>query len=248
MHRTQTPDPTALPGGRLAQLLGELARTPSRGAPPCFAERLGRLFDLSDTITLDAARQHRSQTGTPQGDAAERLQEDLLRSRDTLLDGLHRAMARDSDGGQLPAPKLARPGSRPLFAPYQKFYQGQQRQFAAGVHGLRVRARRLLAAQSAELARLVELDTVFDHTLSDYSRRGFQRVPALLEKRYETLWQQHLKSDAPDDDIPAWLAPGGWLHQFYRDLQAVLVAELDARLEPVLGLYEALHNEVTDNP
>ena len=39
-----------------------------------------------------------------------------------------------------------------------------------------------------------------------------------------------------------WLQAGGWLAEFYKDVQELLLAELDVRLQPVLGLLEALNS------
>ena len=44
-----------------------------------------------------------------------------------------------------------------------------------------------------------------------------------------------------------WLQPGAWLHTFCQDMRAVLLAELELRLQPVAGLLDAL-NEVTRQP
>jgi hypothetical protein len=45
-------------------------------------------------------------------------------------------------------------------------------------------------------------------------------------------------------DQPAlWLQAGGWLAHFCQELHTVLLAELDLRLQPTLGLVEALQNE-----
>jgi hypothetical protein len=46
------------------------------------------------------------------------------------------------------------------------------------------------------------------------------------------------------DDPALWMQPGGWLANFCRELQGVLLAELDLRLQPTVGLIEALSNEV----
>lgn len=43
----------------------------------------------------------------------------------------------------------------------------------------------------------------------------------------------------------AWTQPGGWLAVFAQDTRSLLLAELEVRLQPVLGLMEALSNEVT---
>ena len=38
------------------------------------------------------------------------------------------------------------------------------------------------------------------------------------------------------------------LHRLYQDMQRVLLAELDLRLQPVVGLMEAMSDEVAKQP
>ena len=82
-----------------------------------------------------------------------------------------------------------------------------------------------------------------------YAIRLLASVPQLLGRRFEQLHQAHrsaLPAGAADD--PArWLQPGAWLHTFCQDMRAVLLAELELRLQPVAGLLDAL-NEVTRQP
>ena len=42
-----------------------------------------------------------------------------------------------------------------------------------------------------------------------------------------------------DDEPQRWALPGGWLFAFEQDLRALLLAELQVRLEPLAGLLEA---------
>ena len=111
----------------------------------------------------------------------------------------------------------------------------------AALTNLRLRARRHLCAHSAELARLAELDAVFEHGLSTYVRRCFSAMPAFLEKRYRVLWQQGQHTHPQE-----WMAANGWLSQFCQEIQMLLLAELDARQEPILGLLDAAAGATTD--
>ncbi|MFO1251754.1 MAG: DUF3348 family protein [Inhella sp.] len=45
---------------------------------------------------------------------------------------------------------------------------------------------------------------------------------------------------------PPRLAAPGWRGQLWSELQRVLQAELELRLQPVLGLIEALHDDEED--
>ena len=53
-----------------------------------------------------------------------------------------------------------------------------------------------------------------------------------------------IKDAAPPADAAAAVAPAAWLADFHEELKRVLLAELDLRLQPTVGLIEALRNEV----
>ncbi len=249
MHRFPTPRQASPAGSRLVQLLGQLDRRLAGLRHGDFAERLGRLFDLSDAIALDGATRH-SPAGPfdAQEELPRRLQEDLLATRGGLLEQLTRSFNGEQGASviALPAPGAsAESGRRPPFSTYSNFYQAHQRQIITAIANLRLRCRRQLAAQNPALAHLAELDTVFESTLAGYARQGFSSLPGgFLENRYRALWQQR---DA-EPGSAGWLAPGGWLQQFRAELKLLLLAELDARQEPILGLIAAAREQFPGSP
>ena len=107
-----------------------------------------------------------------------------------------------------------------------------------------------------QLAQLASLDASMADTLADFSRRAFAGVPHLLAKRFYYLNQQYrqARAEQPEltnglsssvrDETARWLQKDGWLDRFIREMQAVLLAELELRLMPVIGLIEALEFEV----
>lgn len=251
LHGMQKSGQPAPYSARLVQLLSVLANSSVGEPTSCFAERLGRLFDLSDTILLDSAHKHRPAGPFPASSTlAERLQANLEQTRDTLVDRISGSFAADatSTALRLPEPEFAStPARPPAFTPYRRFYLAQQRQLATALQPLRARIRNAMANQSPALAQLAALDTVFDNTLSNYSRHCFGALPTVLEKRFKTLWRAHQKNlpaGEPDDTPGSWLEPGAWLDQFCREMRILLLAELEVRLEPALGLLAALNNEV----
>jgi hypothetical protein len=78
------------------------------------------------------------------------------------------------------------------------------------------------------MAKLAMVDTVMERVVGAREQSLLASVPALLETHFEHLRQAHEH------------APGAWLTQFRKDMQAVLLAELDIRFEPVEGLLAAL--------
>jgi hypothetical protein len=67
-------------------------------------------------------------------------------------------------------------------------------------------------------------------------------VPVLLEEHFKRLHRADHAAQA-DTQAPAehkGVYPEGWLVAFRKDMQSVLLAELDIRLQPVEGLLEVL--------
>ena len=117
----------------------------------------------------------------------------------------------------------------------------------ASLRPFRLQVREVLARTSRTLAKLAALDAVFDKSLCERERQLFSTLPALLAKRFERLRQAHQPSpaDTPDTVNPlSSETPPAWLTRFGQEMQAVLLAELDARLEPTLGLIEAYNLEM----
>lgn len=210
-------------------------------------------------MDLDAALAFRAK-GEFQSDSdrAGSLQQELHATRDKLVDRLQEcfsAHASDAMPG-LPEPDLDT-GSQtpPDVTPYLNFYLARQRELAASTRQLRTKIRNAIAKTGPTMAHLATLDTVFDHTLAAYTSQGFATLPTLLEKRFHTLWQgrQQMNFDQ-QDRAPAqspeqdWIRLGGWLHQYCQEMQMLLLAELEVRLEPAIALLDAFTQEVSNTP
>ncbi|MDX1458114.1 MAG: DUF3348 family protein [Marinobacter sp.] len=249
-QRTHTTAPVASQSHGLLQLLASLGNRNVSPVSPCFAERLGRLFGLADTMTLDAALARRKGGAEQPGqETADRLQKGLASARQALKEQLEASFSshesRSAPG--LPEPREGdAPDSLPDVSRYQRFYLARQREIVAGVRQHRAQIRNTLAKSSPALAQLAELDAVFESTMSNFVGQSFGVIPGILEKRFEALWQAHQQAHPAEEQAPAdWMRPGAWLHQFCQDMKTLLLAELDVRLEPVLGLLDAFNQEVT---
>ena len=109
------------------------------------------------------------------------------------------------------------------FAQHRRRYVNRQQAMETAIGPLRARLRATLASRSPAMARLAAMDAVMEQALGAQEHRLLATVPALLEKHFERLRR---------DDQPA--------HAFGKDMQSVLLAELDIRLQPVEGLLAAL--------
>lgn len=252
--------PQAAPhSARLVQLVAAISQTAATDSHACFAERLGRLFGLGDTMDLDSAIGFRPKGPfEPSSGIADKLRADLVATRGKMTDRVRQSFSASPSDTMpgLPQPDLDEdPRVSPEFMPYQNFYLARQRELAAGTRQLRTRIRAAVATSGPAMAHLAQLDTVFDHTLAGYTSQCFATLPTVLEKRFETLWQsrQQMNFDQQDHDparppVQDWTRPGGWLHQYCQEMQMLLLAELDVRLEPAVGLLDAYTHEVSNAP
>jgi len=208
----------------LARLLLQWGVAPVRTAP--VAERLGAGLGWADAIGLSQVLATAPATGT--NPAAQREAQDWAAA---ALDRLQTELAAAFDDAELaadaaaPAPEGV--ALADLLAPFRLHHSQQQRSMAARIATLRERLRPRLAEASGALARLAQLDALFERALATQERERLAGLPALLTKRAEA----HHAAD-----------PRRWRTRFWADLQRALRAELDLRLQPVQGLVEALHH------
>lgn len=248
---TQNPSPTApssLSSSRLVKLLSRLTVSEIPQSKVNFGERLGNLIDFSDSIILSGAYnelesvvfEKRSQ------DPSETL-EAFIKVRGELVTTIITSTTPNNHSNRLRLPKITNQDpTKPLldFETYFRFYASNQRNIDSKISHLRFQIRDDIACHSAELAQLARLDEALDNTLLAHSRKFFALVPRLIRNRFNHLLKEH-RDNLPENatDLPEqWIAPGGWLAQFCMDLQALLLAELELRLQPILGLVEAMNS------
>ena len=225
---TRAPTRTHFHSSTLIRILSDLTLLESVEPGVAFAEKLGEWLSLHDAIALRAV--HTTSPPVRQPNAASAtLRADAERTRTALLKSI-RASSPPPDASH--------------FDGARRTYVAHQREMELAIRALRVNARAALAAASPAMAKLAALDGVLDGILSDRESKLLAKIPSLLEKRFQQLRQTHPKPDLP---APA-IRPGGWPARFWQELQAVLQAELDMRLQPALGLIEALTHPMDPPP
>ncbi len=243
---TQTPSNSAgVSPPRLLQLLAQPGKPVAYDPLPCCGERLGRLFGLTDTLTLDSAIAFRArQPGMDQGPVINRAIQELATTRRALI----RRISRYGDDVELTDSVDCEP--------YLNAWLTLQRRVAAASSQLRDNARKAMKVHNQNLGRLAELDSVFDRTMAGYTSQCFAHIPKVLEQRFQALFQtgqiqarqiQARQTPSEPSHEPG-IAPADWRHRYCEEAQDLLLAELDVRLEPVLGLLEACHKEVKNSP
>ena len=226
------------------------------GAPrPDFADRLGQWLGFSDAMALFAAHGNSEHTApaiaTPNADTAYSPEGDCALTRRALTDaitlslvpGQHRARLR------LPDPPLDTSDAAIAHEDYRRFHLAHQREMEQSIRALRARLRTALTMASPALAQLAQIDAVFDNALSERESRLLATIPRLLQQRFAQHLAEHqassVQANVPDDaasPMPDASTPT-WLAAYIGDMQSILLAELDLRLQPALGLAEAFSHQ-----
>ena len=258
---TQAVPRTNFNSSRLIRLLADLSLVDAAESKLDFAERLSQWLDLSDAITLHAVQNAgaASSSAAPscgESVAAAAVEEELAWVRTALVKSITTSCSPNigETRMKLPTPQAGATidiaaAYQPAYQPYRRFHLAQQASMEASIRPLRSSVRQALARASAPLRQLAALDEALDNTLSVREHQLLATVPLLLERRFEQLLKAHQQplADTRQADSPAARPPPAeWLSDFCRELQGVLLAELDLRLQPTAGLIEALRNEANE--
>lgn len=249
---------TSLHSSKLIRCLADLALAEAVDPGDAFAEKLGLWVHFTDAITLSAVHndgvaispitktkaRHDEQTG-----ARATVRADVERIQSILTDSIIKSCSSGSGKThiKLPEPILELPPDlAAAYAPYRRFYEAHQRDMELSIQPLRVNVREVLGKASPKLRKLAELDATFEKILRDRERQLLSKVPVLLKKRFEQLFKEHQQKlvDTQQVDNPAgWMQAGAWLARFCNDMQMLLLAELELRLQPTMGLIEAYQQD-----
>ena len=235
---------TGLNGSALVEMLAQLALAPRPATPPSFVDGLGRCLGWKDAIGLSAVLQaspHESQPAParppPRGGAGAApvrrsgvvsigvdgsaalaaLEAEFTRVRTALALSIQQALD-DAAGSE----------DNNSFLPWRRCCFRLQQAMEAAVGPLRARARAVLQAQAAvhpKLGTLAALDAALASVLAPREQAQLALMPVLLEKHFVRHGVQGERG-----------AHGAFRH----DMQGLLHAELELRLQPALGLLDAL--------
>jgi hypothetical protein len=214
---------------QLTRLTG--AQAPESRQP--FAEALSQWLGWTDAISLSAALNTAPAAGKTAPPSARSAAEGVER----IKAGLARAIA-DACAAPGPAARTSRRPPEPApeaptdYGHYRQRYLATQQAMEERIESLRQRLRTQLAAASPDGARLAAVDAVMEQVLAQREQLLLHAISTQrLEKRFDSL-------KPPGDDVAAGL----WLDTFRQDMHAVLLAELDTRMQPVEGLLAALRS------
>jgi hypothetical protein len=243
---------------KLIRCLADLAIVDAVEPGNAFAEKLGLWIHFTDAITLSAlhndsiaspAKMQRNIQHDEQSVPRAAVGVEFDRTQAGLINSIMKSCSPNLGKThiELPTPKLALPMDlAAAYAPYRRFYDAHQRDMELRIQPLRVNVREALAKASPRLKKLADLDAALERILRDRESKLLSKVPVLLKKRFEQLFKEHQQMlvDTQQADNPAgWTQAGAWLARFCNDMQMLLLAEVELRLQPTVGLTEALNNK-----
>ena len=251
----QAPQRAALSGPTLVRLLARLADADVPESSQSLSDRLSQWLGWTDAIALSTAL-----NGNPPPEASGArgvaMDDDLAKRCAHARSALTKAIVGDNASGSVRrdgrAPLRSQEApldAQPDFAVFRQRYLSLQQTMDTEIGTLRTRLRTMLAARPQGMARLAMVDAVMERALSAREQSLFASVPAWLAGHFERLRQAEAQrlaeadvgaSEADAENVPDTVTSGAWLDVFRKDMQSVLLAELEVRFKPVEGLLAAL--------
>ncbi|HLX02759.1 MAG TPA: DUF3348 domain-containing protein [Trinickia sp.] len=245
----QAPRRAALGGPTLVRLLARLADADVPESRQPLSDRLSQWLGWTDAIALSAAL-----NGNPPAVASSArgaaMEDDPAKRCAHVRSALTKAIVGDNasasarrDGRAPTRGQEAPPDAQADFAVFRQRYLALQQTMDTEIGALRTRLRTMLAARPHGMARLAMVDAVMERALSAREQSLFTAVPAWLAGHFQRLRQaeeERLALAAGAEVVPTTVTPGAWLDVFRKDMQSVLLAELEVRFKPVEGLLAAL--------
>jgi hypothetical protein len=245
----QAPQRTAVSGPTLVRLLARLTSADVPASSQSLSDQLSQWLGWTDAIALSTALNGNPPAVASGARASGGAESECVRVRASLAkaitgDGAFAAERRRRGATVVPAQGSPEPSVD--FAEFRQRYLALQQSMETGIGNLRGRLRAMLAARTPEMTRLAVVDAIMERALGARERSLLGAVPGLLGGHFERLrnaaqdgqtsaqGQEH----STTDDAAA--APGAWLDVFRKDMQSVLLAELEIRFQPVEGLLAAL--------
>ncbi|RZI86173.1 MAG: DUF3348 family protein [Rubrivivax sp.] len=220
-----------LTGSAFIRSLVALNDVQSPASQDDFAQRVTQWFDWTHTFSLSAALSDAPEAlncaGAGPQSAANADEREFTRVRAAL------------------AKLIAESPPADEFAAHRRRYVACQQAMEAQIGPLRRRIRATLAAKSPAMAQLAKLDTVMEQVVGAQERVLLSTVASQLEPRFERLRRAHeaaqpeVQAGTPSDAQAGTQPRAPWLDTFLHDMRALLLAELDLRLQPVQGLLDA---------
>jgi len=238
---TQAQTQTHANPSRLVQLLAELVGADTAASDKLITERLGQLFDLPGSIRLSSVLDKPAAVPAQTAVSPQEARAEFLRAHTAIISSALRSFLPGGGSIRLRFPAIATREDFEEAATADAllaFYAAQQRDIDFRIRNLQAATRDTVAGFSPRLAQLAALDAALGDPLAAHNRRFFSAVCSLLGKHVENLIDEyHQAASADPRDEKLWAAT---LARLRSDMQGLLLAEIETRLQPALGLIEAL--------
>jgi hypothetical protein len=267
--RTQSdlPMTRALPrahfnSSRLTRFLIENAMIDAAPVADDVGQKLGDWMNFRQAIALHGVLNPDQQSTEPQPAHLRRAgvmtADGLTQHVNKVRAQLEQSIAQGAPSGSgltridMPPAKLDDPiEPKTAFESYRRFYAAHQRQMEASLQTLRAQVRGQLSMGAPSLQQLATLDVAFENILSEREALLLGKVAKLHEKRFAQAFKKHIQqlSNLQAEATPvggeavsaAAVSPLPWLLPLRQAMRTALLAELDTRMQPVLGLVEAFN-------
>lgn len=233
----------------LLRFLSEKGLVDAAVAPGEVGQQLADWLDFRHAIALQAFIGTVDDPEAPPAQARARVDATVLRQRfGQVRVALEQSIVQGTVPApgmpriEMPSPELEQPiDPKTAFDPFRRFCVGHQRQMDSIIRSLRAQLRSMLDKGTTPHKQLATLDAIFENVLIEREARLLGHIASNFEKRFAKALKQHMKqlTEAAQADEPAPRSET-WLGPLCDDLRTALLAELDLRLQPLLGLIEAL--------
>jgi len=263
------PGRQVLTGPALIRLLARLTDAGLPESEPPLADRLCQWLRWTDAIALSAALgggPPASAYDDSAPDHARNQAPDALceRVRASLTNAIARhdmltPHAQQRGDARARRDRVAAASVAPDYSAFRQCYLALQEEMETAIANLRTLLRGTLSARERAMSQLAAVDAVMERVLGVREYNALAAVPGLLARHFARLRDAQLADSAnaqagPPDGAhhsaasngQAASAPtvqdGPWLDGFRKDMQSVLLAELEIRFQPVEGLRAALRD------
>lgn len=243
---TRTPLLSNLHSTQLVRTIVDLDVATLSASPEDLAQALGQWITFVDANNL-AVQQSETPTptshSTKHGEAVA-IAKEFAELRCSLESTIIQSARTGAVGSRLSLPVLRKDQTTEeasSYAPYRRYHQAQQQNMELKVRLIRAKMRERVSRVSSGLKQLAELDSALERILGEREASRLAHIPTIAEKRFKQLLTTYQYALPPHltDSVNLWLRPEGWLTRFHGELQALLLAELDLRLQTTVGLVEA---------
>ncbi len=246
----QAPQRTALGGPALIRALARLTDLDVPESSQSLSDRLSQWLGWTDAIGLSTALGGKPPVvpagarvdGPAEEAECARVRASLTR---TIVGDSAFAVARRRAHAPVVAQKPVQDAPAEPQADYADFrqrYLSIQQTMETALANLRGHLRAVLATRTPAMARLAVVDAVMERALGAREHNLLAAVPGLLAGHFERLRDAEratlAAAEAAEDT--AGVRSGAWLDIFRKDMQSVLLAEMEVRFQPVEGLLAAL--------